>query len=553
MGVKHFYLWYRKNFDQCITKQSPTIDNFAIDLNGLFHLCAQKVYRYGNVNMPRLLNTNMKPSLNTLCREICNKIEISRHYIQPQKRLILCVDGIAGLGKMNQQRQRRFRSANSNLGTDFDPNSFTPGTEMMDYLTRYIDGYIKCMISTNPEWKNLEVLFSNEKVAGEGEHKIMQYIKQLDRPYESYCIYGLDADLIMLGMLLPVEKVCIFREMEYDVFHILQVDLFRTELLKLLKWDKDTKTFSKKRAVYDFVMLCFLVGNDFLPTIPSMAILDGTIDIIIDKYKLICSQHGHLTKQYDKKISFCMPALKAFLTELSQFEKPLLEKKYNDGQSFFPDPLVTKNLHPENDQLILNFEAYKQDYYHKKFGRDITDIKDIVHTYLDGCQWVLNYYVNGIPDWLWYFPHLYAPFLSDIVQHLDDYKPKTFPLTKPVDPFLQLLVVMPPKCKYLLPSVFHPIFTNLSQYFPTEFSIDVTGKRKEWEGIVQLPPISLTDFDRVYQELKPQLNERDRKRNIQGKTFLYKYDDVNPPTTLKTSYGYITECRVSTQIIRLNS
>lgn len=580
MGVKHFYLWYRQHFENCILRNPPqNIDNFAIDLNGLFHLCAQKVFRYGNVNTPRLLNAHRKPTLNQLCREICHKIDIARNYVKPTKRLILCVDGIAGLGKMNQQRQRRFRSAQNNQGMDFDPNSFTPGTELMDYLTRYIDGYIKMMLSTSPEWQHLEVLFSNEKVAGEGEHKIMQYIKQINKPYESYCIYGLDADLIMLGMLLPVENVCIFREMEYDVFHILEVRGFRKELLKIMQWDKTVKEnfteddkgqclhvqtksamFSPKYAIYDFVLLCFLVGNDFLPTIPSMAILDGTIDIILNHYRTIGSKYGHIVKRHPTTgmLSFRIVALKAFLTELSKHEHELLEKKYNDGQTFFPDPLVMQNLHPDphTHRMKLSFDKYKSDYYRAKFGLATEAVKPLVHKYLDGMVWVLNYYVNGMPDWLWYFPHLYAPFLSDMVHHLDDYKTCQFPPTHPIDPFLQLLVVMPPACKDLIPMTFHPIYTESSElapYYPSEFAIDVAGKRKEWEGIVQLPPISLHDFQRVYQSMKPHLNEKDRKRNIRGKTFLYTHDpNPHTQTSLRTSYGLINDYRVKTTIVQLS-
>lgn len=580
MGVKHFYLWYRKHFQECMSSTPPdNIDNFAIDLNGLFHLCAQKVFRYGNVNTPRLLSTNFKPTIQQLCREVCNKIEISRNYVKPRKRLILCVDGIAGLGKMNQQRQRRFRAAQTNREMDFDPNGFTPGTELMDYLTRYVDGYIKAMISTSPEWQNLEVLFSNEKVAGEGEHKIMQYIRNINKPYETYCIYGLDADLIMLGMLLPVSQVCIFREMEYDVFHILDIESFQKSLLKLLRWNKEKERhlsvnengetiektvhnaqFSPKRAIYDFVLLCFLVGNDFLPTIPSMAILDGTIDIILDIYKMVGAEHGHMTKEHPatRKITFRIPALKCFLTELAKTEKRLLEKKYNDGQSFFPDPLVTKNLKVDDasGKVELDFEQYKKDYYQCKFKLDITEIRKLVHLYLDGMTWVINYYVHEIPDWLWFFKYLYAPFLSDMVLFMDDYVPCEFPKTCPVDPFLQLLVVMPPACRQLLPPVFHPLFDNnspLAKYYPTEFEIDVSGKRKDWEGIVVLPPIHLDDFVVIYNSVKSNMNERDAKRNIRGKSFLYSFDHQRrmPPYSLKTSYGYIPEYRVLTSVVRI--
>lgn len=578
MGVKHFYLWYRRHFEECMRSTPPKdIDNFAIDLNGLFHLCAQKVFRYGNVNTPRLLGKHNKPTITQLCKEVCHKIDVCRRYVNPRKRFILCVDGIAGLGKMNQQRQRRFRAAKANHEMDFDPNGFTPGTELMDYLTRYIDGYIKTMISTSPEWQEFEVVFSNEKVAGEGEHKIMQYIKKLDKPYESYCIYGLDADLIMLGMLLPVNHVCIFREMEYDVFHVLDIELFQKALLKLLRWEKEEKStstnekgemivtthknamFSSKRAIFDFVLLCFLVGNDFLPTIPSMAILDGTIDIILKIYKDIGSKFGHMTKVHPttKKITFRMGALKHLLLELSKMEKTLLEKKYNEGQSFFPDPLVMKNLKIDTStgKMDLDFESYKRDYYRSKFNLDISQIKSLVHLYLDGMTWVINYYVNEIPDWLWFFKHLYAPFLSDMVQHMDDYQEVEFPRSQPVDPFLQLLVVMPPACKNLLPCTFHHLFaenSELAEYYPNDFEIDVSGKRKDWEGIVVLPPISLDAFQKAYQNLKPKIGERDAKRNIQGKSFLYMYDNENRyHQAIKTSYGMIPEYKVKTSIIRI--
>ena len=40
-----------------------------------------------------------------------SKIESLRRKISPKKKLILCIDGVAGCAKMAQQRQRRFRSS----------------------------------------------------------------------------------------------------------------------------------------------------------------------------------------------------------------------------------------------------------------------------------------------------------------------------------------------------------------------------------------------------------------------------------------------------------
>lgn len=546
MGVKHFYLWYRSRFQHCILqKPNKTIDNFAIDMNGLFHLCAQKVYRYGNYKK-RLLKEYPKPTMTQYCNEVCRKIEELRLQVDPRKRLVLCVDGIAGLAKMNQQRQRRFRAAqdmeaNSPL---FNSNSITPGTEFMDYLTRYIHRYIKLMMENSPEWQNLEIIYSNEKVSGEGEHKIMNYIRRLNKPHETWCVYGLDADLIMLGMLLPIDHVFIFREMEYGGFHFMDIHQFKKELLCLLKWNvpQDENRFSNekpkmalfsaKTAINDFVLLCFIVGNDFLPTIPTMAILDGAIDLILETYKNNGIQYGHLTKIHPKTkfVTFRITSLKNFFQTLSEHETSMMETKYNGPIDFFPDPLVLDNLCEDIHHIKkLNFEKYRIDYYKKKFSIDKEDdIKNLVHNYLRGMTWVINYYTNEIPDWLWYYPKLYAPFLTDVVKYMDSFKLETFTKNAPVDPFLQLLMVLPPKSHDLLPKEFHSLMlspdSSLKDNFPESFELDMAGKRKEWESIVVLPAVNVQDFLTEYLTCKNRIvDDKLIRRNILGKSFVYQF------------------------------
>lgn len=555
MGVKHFYLWYRSRFQHCILEHpNQNVDNFAIDLNGLFHLCAQKVYQYGNYKK-RLLTEYKKPTMKQYCNEVCRKMDELRSLVRPRKRLILCVDGIAGLAKMNQQRQRRFRASKDMDASDqsFNSNCITPGTEFMDILTRHIHRYVELMMEQSPEWQNLEVVFSNEKVCGEGEHKIMKYIRHLNKPSESWCVYGLDADLIMLGILLPVDNVFIFREMEYGGHHFMDIHQFRKELLRLLHWNNNDNerysnkmnkipTFSHKSAINDFVLLCFIVGNDFLPTIPSMAILDGAIELILDLYKQNGREYGHLTKTHPKTkfITFRLESLKNFFQKLSEQEIETLEKKYNNTLDFFPDPLIQKNLSrtSENQQWKLDFDSYKDDYYHKKFDfNDQDQIKNLVHDYLRGMTWVINYYTREIPDWLWYFPYLYGPFLKDIVRHIDSFKLEPFEKHEPVDPFLQLLVVLPPKSHELLSREFHPLMLSskspLIKYYPTSFELDISGKRKEWEAIVVLEPVKIQIFIDEYIKYKNTITEeRVRKRNKKGLTFLYKYNTSQSKTEI---------------------
>ena len=43
-----------------------------------------------------------------------------------------------------------------------------------------------------------------------------------------------------------------------------------------------------ERLVDDFVLLTFLVGNDFLPHLPTLPISAGGLDVMIDTYRKVC-------------------------------------------------------------------------------------------------------------------------------------------------------------------------------------------------------------------------------------------------------------------------
>ena len=577
MGIKHFFVWFKQNHPNCITtlnraKTPPDdfetigvkIDNLCLDMNGIFHSCAQKVYDYGNEKNKRLL-TRSRPKKGLkfqlrLFEEICNQVDYYRKLVRPTKRIILCVDGVAGNAKMAQQRQRRFKSTLIEEEMDFNPVCITPGTRFMDFLSKYIDWYTRIMMSNSPEWQDLEVVISNEKVPGEGEHKIINFIrkeKQIKSTItESYCIHGLDADLIMLALGTELEKIYILRENMFcrGETHVLDIGRFGVELVHNMKWEAGGKQFRRHSAIDDFIFMCFLVGNDFVPTIPTLAILEGGINVMMDVYKTIGKEKGHLTRvKKGETLIFRKESLEMFLKTLSTFEKGLLEEKQMKKESFIEDKLLDKYTKivtsDGKNQSIVDFENYKKDYYSKKFPED--GIENFCHHYLRGLQWIITYYKRGIPDWKWFYPYFYAPFLCDLEKSVSTFTCSDFELGKPILPFIQLMAVLPQQSSDLLPSPINNLLTSdtspIKEFYPKEFEVDVSGKRREWEGIVILPMVNLTKVQEEYDRVKNQIDDRDKRRNRIGNTLSYFYSNETD-YVFQSFYGDIDSCRVETKI-----
>lgn len=84
------------------SRQIPEFDNLYLDMNGIIHNCSH----------PNDDDPSFRISEEKIFSDIFYYLEVLFRIIKPQKLLFMAVDGVAPRAKMNQQRGRRFRSAN---------------------------------------------------------------------------------------------------------------------------------------------------------------------------------------------------------------------------------------------------------------------------------------------------------------------------------------------------------------------------------------------------------------------------------------------------------
>lgn len=184
---------------------------------------------------------------------------------------------------------------------------------------------------------------------------------------------------------------------------------------------------------------------------------------------------------------------------------------------------------PPPDTVRLWEEGYADRYYEQKFNVDPKDIgfrNHVARSYVEGLAWVLLYYFQGCPSWTWYYPHHYAPFAADFVE-LNKMNLK-FDKGKPFKPFEQLMGVLPAASNHAIPEVFRSLMSDedseILDFYPTEFPIDLNGKKFAWQGVALLPFIDEKRLLSAMATKYPLLSAEDAARNEPGKDVLIMSD-----------------------------
>ena len=529
MGVPRLFPWLTGTFPDIVRQIKKgyfaiEVDNLYIDSQSILHSACQTIFNYGQKK--RLMDpfhslTYKEKQLKVFALFFQTIVEIAK-MVRPRKTLYISNDGPAPLAKQSQQRQRRFESAMSRGGSEFDSTSLTPGTEFMFELTKYLHYAIRNELQTNEAWKKLNVIFSGCSDPGEGEHKLLVHIRNLPKDVaqrQTHCIVGPDGDLIMLALSAHVKNVYLLREdLEVvDVYHLVNMGKVREELPKLV-FPPPPFAVSVRGlddVTNDFVFIGFLVGNDFLPKVQMFMYLEDGLELMIKEYvTLYQRERKYLTT--DARINgdiFLAFIKRLAASEVAYLEAQIPYSRHLQGMTdpaklgwggqapiqsepglkatssiFIPGPIRSEPSRPRHfapkesapefiDYTLLNnldsnerlnFGTYRQAYYLKS-DIDVTTeggkegLRLMCRDYLKTIIWVGEYYIRGLPSWDHYYPWHYPPLMTDLYEVLttsDFQELSTFVVGSPSLPFVQLLCVLPPKSVNQLPPPFRHLMLD---------------------------------------------------------------------------------------------
>lgn len=520
MGVpKFFSQWLAKKLRmmhaQGVNTQLPKdgICSLSFDVNGVIHKARAIVYGLEEDTIPEyremLAIMNSKVKERRVMATACKIIAETTMTIKPNKTVYISVDGPVNRAKMQQQRGRRYASASNEHADQPDTSSITPGTLFMQKFHVYFTKWVEANRGYFPE----ELIYSSHLVNGEGEHKIMQAYrtgKVIGNGY--HVLYGLDADLIMLSLLSPLQNIMLVRE---DLQKVININALKEFLIGL------APEKLKETMIPDFVMLMELIGNDFLPHSHLHDSMFERVEAILRAY----FQQGKpaTIKQETNRLRYIdfsvLPIIinalgnadvQASSNEaIEQFTHPEL---FHPSR-FYREAIVSEPVKGSTHlRRTFDWSNFRSSWYNNEFytlsrsgthsipgipsdiGATQNNITEMCMLFVEGMAWVFRYYQTLNVDNYWVYPYVHCPLMKDLAVVVAGLVPNhgfelntrfAVPNTYRHGALEQLLMVIPESNrKHNIPHALNKTYENsihnaLIYMHPSGFVLETDGLRKD--------------------------------------------------------------------------
>lgn len=515
MGIPLYFKKLTSEFEGIVVNKQPfdSCDRLFLDFNCAIHKCIYSLK--SNQNNSFVSREEFDRLLIGECKTMIDELY---QLILPTKLLYISIDGVAPMAKIAQQRKRRYFSdwkkneliekctklkkmkEAEKLTHEWNSNAVTPGTlfmkKLIHELTRYID-IIKAQYK-------IDVILDFER--GEGEHNICNYIENNKEIISDVTdvIYGMDADMILLGMLSHnCENTYLLRESVTDKTQFVYMNLKNTSMqiyeqfCDYVECPRDDK--EKTFYIKCYVFLTFMLGNDFLPNITYITLRNDGLTKLLVAYKQCFEkiQQHILHKNNELNLEF-INVLFEMLAKNEDIEFMNSEnnyyaytnKKYSSDKQqsdFISNEMKSLEQFPIKNKFpkVVNItnSGWRRDYYYHLFEKNIAF--DIINrtctSYIQGLMWIANYYFDKNANEYWFYPYMYSPTFVDVsnflnsMNNFDDVKfVKQY--KRSITDLDQLLMVLPPSSSYLIPNEeYREHFTNIKlghvHLFPSSFDI----------------------------------------------------------------------------------
>ena len=462
MGIPSYFSYIIKNYANIIRKfeKCDKFQHLFMDCNSIVYDAYYRLEKSIMKNSGSPIPTKAAIE-KQLIRDVIESINEYLRFVSPSKTAYIAFDGVPPFAKMEQQRIRRYKTQYmTELGINgktslWNTTAITPGTEFMDALNKAIYKEFK---GKQKKWGLEKLWVSGSDQVGEGEHKLFECLRNgvYDFKEDNVAIYGLDSDLIMLSIFHNIKfcrSIHVFREAP-EFKTVLSSDFEPKERL-FMDIGALSSAISKEmkvdiEGVYDYLFMCFFLGNDFMPHFPAFNIRTHGIQVLTDTYSKYIGKHqnrhfveycqtnnSNKNGQNDKEIQWKW--VNEFIKELAKHEHDFLLKEYS-ARDKFDCRQWTENTPEEREQLLHNVpviyrgdekyicpseDGWETRYYRVLFGiENITeaDIKTICMNYLSGLEWVFSYYTDKCLDWRWKYNYSYPPLMKDLQRYVLEYR-----------------------------------------------------------------------------------------------------------------------------------